>query len=89
MILNLHVHLFFGQRLPWQLESLLQVLVPRLRQRWKTVINQILLPILIDCSPLAKLADEAVMHALYLEEWLVLELIITMPIHIMHYIVMH
>ena len=66
-----------------------QVLVPRFRKRWEPLINEILLPILVNHSPLGKLIDVVLVHPLNLKELLVMEPLRPVSVAIVHYIVVH
>lgn len=75
--------------LAWSLESLLQVLVACLRQRREAIVDEVLFSILILIASLPKLSYETLMHPVHLEERFISKSIIAVPVHIVHYIVVH
>ena len=68
----------------WQGKRLLQVLITGVGQGGETVVHHVLLPVLVEAAAFGELADVAFMHSVNLEELLVAEPAITVPIAVMH-----
>lgn len=66
---------------------MLQVLVAGLRQRGETVVDDVLLSILVDPTPLPELFDEALVHPVNLEEGSVAESVLPVSVAIIHDVV--
>ena len=71
------------------LKSLLEVLVTSFGKRRKPIIDQVLLPILINGPPFAELLYKSVVNSLKFVKRLILKLAVPMPVHIIHYVVVY